>query len=117
MSINTVVLTGNLGDDPNVHYAASSGEPVASFDLAFYAGKNKDGSKKTGWVRCVAFRKTAEITELHLHKGARITVVGNLDENNWTNDEGQNRKNHQIIVNTIEFIKTDGRGFDEGKEQ
>ena len=113
MSINNLILTGNLGDDPAIHYAASSGEPVANFDLAYYCGKGKDGTKRTGWIRCVAFRKTAELAEQHLHKGARITVVGSLDENSWTDDNNNKRKNHQIILHGIEFIKTDGRGFGE----
>ena len=108
--INQICIIGNLGDDPVVHYSGNTGEPVANFDLAFYCGKDK-----TGWIRCVCFKKTAEIAETHLHKGARIAVVGNLDENVWTNDDNQKRKNHQIIVNSIEFVKTDGRGFDNGE--
>ena len=114
--LNQIVLTGNLGDDPVIHYSGNTGECVASFDLAFYCGTNKDGSKKTGWIRCVCFKKTAEITETHLHKGALIAIAGNLDENTWATDDKKKRKNHQIIVNSIEFIKTDGRGFSESKQ-
>ena len=110
--LNQVILTGNLGEDPKVNYSGKTGEPVANFDLAFYCGTNKDGSKKIGWIRCVCFKKTAEITEQFLHKGARIAIVGSLDENNWTTDDKKKRKNHQVIVNSIEFIKTDGRGFE-----
>ena len=110
--LNQVILTGNLGEDPKVNYSGKTGEPVANFDLAFYCGKDKDGNKKTGWIRCVCFKKCAENCEKFLHKGARIAIAGNLDENVWTNDDNQTRKNHQVIVHTIEFIKTDGRGFE-----
>ena len=113
--LNQICITGNLGDDPEIFYASQSGEPVANFSIAFSCGKDKDGSKKTGWIRCVCFKRVAEICERHLHKGARIAIVGSLSENSWTNDEGKNFKNHQIIVNTIEFIKTDGRGFADGQ--
>lgn len=115
MSLNQICITGNLGDDPTIHYSGNSGEPVANFDLAFYCGKDKNGNTRTGWIRCVCFKKTAEITERHLHKGARIAIVGNLDENVWTNDDNQKRKNHQVIVHAVEFIKTDGRGFEDGQ--
>ena len=112
--LNQICITGNLGDDPEIFYASQSGEPVANFSIAFYSGKDKNG-KKTGWIKCVCFKRLAEICERHLHKGARIAIVGNLDENKWTTDDNQTRKNHQIIVNTIEFIKTDGRGFADGQ--
>jgi len=61
----------------------------------------------------VSFRKLAEITERHLHKGARIAIVGTLDQNRWESDEGVTKTNFQLICNTLEFIKTDGRGFND----
>ena len=78
--LNSVVLAGNLGGDPEVFYS-QSGEPVANFNLAFRAGK-----KKTGWIRVTAFNKLAEITEKHLHKGARIAVSGSLDHHKWESE-------------------------------
>ena len=71
--LNSVVLAGNLGNDPDIHFN-SEGEPIASFNLAFRASK-----QKTGWIRVTAFSKLAEITEKHLHKGAKIAVSGVLD--------------------------------------
>ncbi|MFC1591388.1 single-stranded DNA-binding protein [Thermodesulfobacteriota bacterium] len=113
--LNQIVLTGNLGDDPTVHYSGNTGEAVANFNLAFHSGRDKDGNNRTGWIRCVCFKRLAEITEQYLHKGARVAIVGNLDENKWTNDEGETRKTMQVICHNIEFIKTDGRGFENGK--
>jgi len=103
--LNSCVLTGNLGADPEIFYS-SEGDPVATFNLAFRSSK-----KKTGWIKITCFQKLAEITERHLHKGARIAVVGILDQNKWETDEGVTRTSIQLIANTIEFIKTDGRGF------
>jgi single-strand DNA-binding protein len=101
--LNQIVLTGNLGDDPVIHYSGNTGDPVANFDLAFYCGKDRDGNKRTGWIRCVCFKKTAEITESHLQKGARIAVVGSLDENVWTNDDNQTRKKDRLVVVTVKY--------------
>lgn len=107
--LNQVVLTGNLGDDPKIFYSPE-GNPVASFNIAFQSTK-----KKTCWVKVVTFQKLAEISGQYLHKGARIAVLGILDQSKWTGDDGQNRSTFQVIANNIEFIKTDGRGFKNGE--
>ena len=71
--LNSVVLAGNLGGDPEIHFT-SSGEPIASFNLAFRAGKNK-----TGWIKVTCFNRLSEIVEKHLHKGAKIALSGVLE--------------------------------------
>jgi len=107
--LNNCILTGNLGADPEVFYS-SEGDPVATFNLAF-----KSSKKKTGWIKVSCFRRLAEITERCLHKGARIAVIGTLDQQKWENSEGVMLSSFQLIGNSLEFIKTDGRGF--GEEQ
>lgn len=104
--LNQTVLTGNLGADPEVFYS-SEGSPIASFNLAFRASK-----KKTGWIKVVCFSRLAEVAEKYLHKGARIGIIGTLDQQKWENEEGVARSSFQLIANSLEFIKTDGRGFD-----
>ncbi len=107
--LNQTILTGNLGQDPEVFYS-SEGNPVASFSLAF-----KSSKKKTGWIKVVCFSRLAEVTEKHLHKGARVGVSGRLDQNTWENEEGVMRSSFQLLANSLEFIKTDGRGWEEGR--
>jgi single-strand DNA-binding protein len=109
--LNQTVLTGNLGADPEVFYS-SEGNPVATFNLAFRSSK-----KKTGWIKCVCFGRLAETTEKHLHKGARIGIIGTLDQQKWETDEGVTRSSFQLICNSLEFIKTDGRGFEENQDK
>ena len=108
--LNQAILTGNLGQDPEIYYS-SDGDPIAKYSLAFRISK-----KKTGWIRVVCFKRLAEIAEKYLHKGARIGVIGTLDENKWETDEGVKRNSIQLIANSLEFIKTDGRGFQEGQD-
>ncbi len=108
--LNQTVLTGNLGADPEVFYS-SEGNPVATFNMAFRGSK-----KKTGWIKVVCFSKLAEITEKHLHKGARVGIIGALDQQKWETEEGVARSSYQLIANSLEFIKTDGRGFEEGQK-
>ena len=105
--LNSCILTGNLGADPECFFTGN-GEPIATFNLAFRSSK-----KKTNWIKVTCFNKLADVTEKHLHKGARIAIVGTLDQNKWETDEGVTRSTYQLLANSIEFIKTDGRGFDE----
>ena len=107
--LNQCVLTGNLGADPDVFYNPE-GNPVTSFNIAF-----QSSHKKTGWIKIVCFQKLAEIASTYLHKGARIAVTGVLDNHKWQQDDGQTRSTFQVIANSIEFIKTDGRGFKDGE--
>ena len=65
----------------------------------------------------VCFHKLAEVTQKYLHKGARIAVIGTLDQHRWETDEGIQRTSFQLLANTLEFIKTDGKGFEGGEAQ
>ncbi|MGD0282346.1 MAG: single-stranded DNA-binding protein [Dissulfurispiraceae bacterium] len=104
--LNQIVLVGNLGADPEVFYSGD-GDPVSSFSLAFHSGK-----QKTGWIKVVCFKKLAEVVDKYLHKGARIGLIGTLDHHKWEADDGSQRSSFQVIANNIDFIKTDGRGFE-----
>jgi single-strand DNA-binding protein len=105
--LNSVVLAGNLGGDPEIHFT-TSGEEIASFTLAFKAGKNK-----IGWIKISCFKRLSEICSKHLHKGAKIAVSGVLDYHQWETNEGVKRSAIQMIANTIEFIKV--KAFAEGE--
>ncbi len=107
--LNQVTIAGNCGSDPQVYFSPD-GIQVTSLDIAFRSAK-----KKTSWIRVVFFQAAAELVSRHLHKGARIAVSGILDQSKWTDKEGNNHTTFQILGNSIEFIKTDGRGFKEGE--
>jgi single-strand DNA-binding protein len=109
--LNQVVLTGNLGADPEIFYG-SDGEPVAKFNLAFRSSK-----KKTGWISVTCFQGRAKAAEKFLHKGARVGISGTLQQDKWETEQGASRSSYQVICYTLELIRTDGRGFEEGQKQ
>jgi len=108
--LNSCVLAGNLGADPEVFFS-SEGVQVASFNLAFKSRQD------TGWIKVVCFNKLAEVAEAHLHKGARIAVTGLLDQQKWEAEDHTSRTSFQLVASSIEFIKTDGRGFDQSNQK
>jgi single-strand DNA-binding protein len=105
--LNQVTLTGNLGKDPETYFSGN-GEPITKFSLAFRINK-----EKTGWINVVCFNKLADSAQKYLHKGARIGLIGTLSQNKWETDEGVQKSAFEIICNHLEFIKTDGRGFNQ----
>jgi len=104
--MNIVILTGHLGADPESKLT-QDGMLIVNFSLAF-----KSSKEKTGWIKATCFHKTAELAEKYLHKGAKIAVTGMLDQDKWTTEKGENKTTIKLIANSIEFLKTDGRGFD-----
>lgn len=107
--MNICAVTGNLGEDPKSMFT-SEGTHIVNFDLAVRSGKDR-----TSWIRVACFNKLAEIAEKYLHKGARIALSASIDQSKWETDDGEKRSMIRLIANNIEFLKTDGRGF-EGKE-
>jgi single-strand DNA-binding protein len=110
--MNTCIITGNLGTDPESFFS-DSGTQVVTFPVAFRSTKNKTDN----WVKVTCFNKTAELAEAHLHKGARVGITGMLDQDKWETSDGENRTMLKLIANSIEFIKTDGRGFENHKDE
>jgi len=109
--MNTCIITGNLGADPESFFS-DGGTQIASFSMAFRSTKDKTDN----WVRITCFNKTAELAEKYLHKGARVGITGMLDQDKWQTNEGESKSMLKLIANSIEFIKTDGRGFDDSDE-
>ena len=93
--MNNSILTGNLGDDPKSFYTPD-GAQIVTFDLAFRTGKDK-----TSWIRITCFQKLAELAVKYLHKGARVGIVGRLDQTKWTTEDNQQRSSFRIIANQL----------------
>jgi single-strand DNA-binding protein len=74
MSVNKVILVGNLGRDPEIRYLPN-GEAVANFSVATSENwKGKDGQRqeRTEWHNIVMYRRLAEIAGQYLKKGHRL---------------------------------------------
>ena len=116
MSVNKVILVGNIGKDPEVKFLPS-GQAVANFSVATSEKfKGRDGGEmqeKTEWHNVVAYAKVAEIIRDYAKKGAKIYVEGRLTTRNWDDKEtGKKVYRTEIVVN--EFVLLSGRG--EGAE-
>ena len=103
-SLNSVALSGNLGQDAEVRYT-NNGLAITSFSLAVSKSrKQSDGSYKdvTSWVDCVMYGKRGEAMYGNgmLQKGVRLAIVGHLHQNVWEKD-GQRRSKLEVIVDNV----------------
>ncbi len=112
--VNRVILVGNLGKDPDLRFFAD-GKPVCNFSLAVNeTWKDKDGQKqeKVEWLRIVVWGKLAENCAEYLAKGRQCYVEGKIQTRKWTDDNGVDRWNTDVIASNVVFLggKSDGGG-------
>lgn len=110
MSINKVVLTGNLTRDAEMRYT-QSGSAVASLGIAV---NDRVKNSSTGewedyanFINCTMFGKRAEGLQPYLTKGQKVAVDGRLRYSTWESD-GQKRSKIEVIVEDLELLG--GRG-------
>jgi single-strand DNA-binding protein len=106
--MNKVIMMGRLTRDPEVRYS-SEGNAVSKFSLAVDRRYKREGQPDADFFNCVAFGKTAEFTEKYLKKGTKVVLDGELQNNNYTNKEGQRVYGIQIVVNSLEFAESKSR--------
>ncbi|MCB0447957.1 MAG: single-stranded DNA-binding protein [Gelidibacter sp.] len=110
MSLNKVMLIGNLGDDIKMHHF-DNGNCIGNFPLATNESyKDKDGNKvdKTEWHNIVVRNKTAEIMEKYLKKGDQVYVEGKIATEKWQDDKGADRYTTKIHVFNFTFLSNKG---------
>lgn len=107
MSMNVVILQGRLTRDPEERYNKKN-EPVVRFSLAVDRRFEKDenGDKKTDFIDCVVFGKTAGYVSSYVKKGDMVTVRGHIRIDDWVDKSGNKRKSFDVIVDEI---STSGR--------
>lgn len=112
MSINKVILVGNVGKDPDIRYL-EGGTAVCSFPLATSESyRNRDGEKitNTEWHNIVLWRGLAEIAEKYVKKGSQLYIEGRIRTRSWDDKEGNKRYITEIIGDSMQML---GRRSDE----
>ncbi len=104
--LNKVMLIGYVGADSEMKFTPG-GIPVTNFSLAVKeVYKNGDGEKKTNtlWIRCVAWRRWAEIAGEFVGKGKFLYVEGRLQLRSYEDRGGQKRNVTEVVVTTLRFL-------------
>ncbi|MCB9679240.1 MAG: single-stranded DNA-binding protein [Alphaproteobacteria bacterium] len=106
MTVNKVILVGNLGADPETR-TAQNGTMIANLRLATSERrKDRDGnwSDHTEWHRVVCFGRTAENVARFCRKGKQIYVEGRIQTSKWQDKDGNDRWSTEVIAHEIRFL-------------
>lgn len=94
--MNNITITGSLGRDIELR-SMPNGDRVGSFSVADSQGRDKP----TIWWNCQLFGKRAESLAQYLIKGQQVTVAGSIAEREWTDKDGNKRKQMDIRVSDL----------------
>jgi single-strand DNA-binding protein len=96
--MNTIVVAGNVGRDPEIKYAPS-GLAILKFSVADTSGK--DEKKKTTWHDIVVFGEQAENVVNQIGKGRRVVIVGKLQIETYDKKDGTKGKRVEVIADEV----------------
>lgn len=117
MSINKVILVGNVGGDPEVR-STSDGREIATFSLATsesWKDKNTGEKKdKTEWHRIVIFSQgLVGIAKNYVKKGSKLYIEGQLQTRKWTDNSGVEKYTTEVILqnfnSTLQLLDSSNR--------
>ncbi len=117
MSVNKVILVGNVGKDPEVRYldkdVAVANFSIATTERAITLQNGTQVPERTEWHNIVAWRGLATITEKYIKKGSQIYVEGKLQTRTYEKD-GIKRYVTEIYAENIQLL---GRKPETGEPQ
>lgn len=107
MSINKVILVGNVGKDPVVRYF-DKGVAKATFPLATsesYTNQQGETITSTEWHNIVLWRALAEVAEKTVKKGAQLYIVGKIKTRSYVDKDGNNKYITEILGDTLILLE------------
>ena len=114
MSVNKVILIGNVGKDPEVRYLdtgiAVASFPLATTDRAYTLSNGTQVPERTEWHNLVLWRGLAETAEKYVHKGDKLYVEGKIRTRSYDDQNGAKRYVTEIFVDNMEMLTPKGTG-------
>lgn len=105
--MNKVILMGRLTRDPEVRYSQNENSTaIGRFSIAVDRRFKRDGEPTADFFNCTAFGKQGEFVEKYLKQGTKVVVTGRIQNDNYTNKNGEKVYSVQIMVEEIEFAES-----------
>ena len=112
MSVNKVILIGNVGRDPEVRYLDSgiavASLPLATTDRAYTLANGTQVPERTESHNLVLWRGLAETAEKYVHKGDKLYVEGKIRTRSYDDQTGAKRYVTEIFVDSMEMLSPRG---------
>jgi single stranded DNA-binding protein (ssb) len=117
MSVNKVILVGNVGRDPEVKYLDRN-VAVANFSLAttekgYKTANGTEVPDRTEWHNIVLWRGLAETAEKYVKKGSQLYIEGKIRTRQWEDQNGNKRYSTEIYADVMQML---GRRPENGQE-
>ena len=108
MSVNKVILIGNVGKDPDVKYF-DNGSVVANFTLAttergYTAANGTQIPDRTEWHNVVCWRGLAKVAEQFVRRGGQVYIEGKIRSRTYDDANGVKRYVSEIYVDNLELL-------------
>lgn len=103
MSVNKVILIGNVGSDPEMRYP-EQGRTIAFISLATNDYYGNPPTEVTEWHRLVLGGKNAEVAEKYIRKGSKLYVEGRLKTREFEDRFKVRRRITEVIVDKLELL-------------
>ena len=103
--MNKIILMGRLTKDPESTTSAS-GTVCSRFSIAVDRKFKREGEPDADFFNCVSFGKQGEFVEKFLGKGSKVIVIGHVQNDEYTNKEGQKVKATKVYTEEIEFAES-----------
>lgn len=115
--LNQISVQGRIVRDPELR-RTGSGKPVTSFTLACDRDfkNSQTGEKEVDFLDCVAWNSTAELVEKYFRKGQMAVATGRLQIRQYTDKNGQKRRQAEILVSSVYFCGGKESGSAGGSE-
>ncbi len=110
MSLNKVMLIGNVGQDPAIRYL-DTGVCVATFSLAttergYTLPNGTQVPDRTEWHNIIVWRKQAEFVEKYVRKGDKLYIEGKIQNRSYDDKQGVRRYVVEIMTENLELLTT-----------
>ncbi len=109
MSLNKVMLIGNVTRDPQLKYTPKN-TAVCSFGLAtnrvWVDFETKEKQEQVEFHNITAWTKLAEICGSLLHKGDKVYLEGRIQTRSWKGDDGVERKTTEVVAENLILLKS-----------
>ncbi len=113
--MNKVIFMGRFIRDPEVRYSQGANPTaIARFTLAVNRRFKRDGEPEADFFNCTAFGKQAEFIERYMRKAVKVVVSGRIENDNYTNKEGQMVYSVKVMIEEIEFAESKAAGGNQG---
>lgn len=108
MSINKVILVGNVGKDPEVRYVETNvcvaNFPLATSERGYTSRSGAQIPERTEWHNIVLWRGLAEVAEKYVKKGTQLYIEGKLRTRSWTDSNNVVRYTTEIYADNMEIL-------------